>query len=144
MINLLLTLFIPLLYFLPVAIVLHTQTIIGFGSVPLVLLGILIAYTGIFFWFTGFIKLGWKNLTVLPKARSLIKTGVYKYFRHPIYLGTTLTFTGLSLCLGSWPGLFYTILVIIPLNILRARNEEKLLIKEFRGKYIKYQKKTLL
>ncbi|MBI4999557.1 DUF1295 domain-containing protein [Candidatus Gottesmanbacteria bacterium] len=118
--NGLLTFFIPLLYLLAVLIIYATGTNLGFG-LPWAVVGLILTFIGLILWIFGFINLGKRAFSVLPKAKVLKTTGIYKYFRHPIYLGITLTCLGLSLSLGSKAGLFYTILIIIPLNIIRAR-----------------------
>ena len=139
-----LTVFIPLLYLLTILIFLKTKGVFGFGVIYLAILGIILAFIGLSFWVCGFLSLGPKAFSVLPKAKILKTSGVYKYFHHPIYLGIILTCFGLSLSLGSQVGLFYTIFIVIPLNILRAAKEEKVLLKEFGQEYLKYKKKTLL
>lgn len=138
-----LTLFIPLLYFLTILIILKTSTIIGFGIISLGILGLIITFIGLFLWGSGFIALGPASFSVLPKAKILKTSGIYKYFRHPVYLGITLTCLGLSLSLGSKVGLVYTIFIILPLNIVRALREEKILTAKFGQKYLAYKKKTL-
>lgn len=138
-----LTFFIPFLYLLVILIILKTITIIGFGKISLGILGLIITFIGLFFWASGFMALGPQAFSVLPKAKVLKTGGIYKYFRHPIYLGITLTCLGLSLSLGSREGLLYTIFIVIPLNIARAMKEEKVLIQKFGQEYFEYKKKTI-
>ncbi len=138
-----LTFFIPLFYLFPFFIFFYTKANQGFGFIFVAILGLVMGLAGLFIWGGSYFNLGIKSFTVVPKAKVLETSGFYCYFRHPIYLGITLTFFGLSLCLGSFWGLFYSLLVIIPLNVVRARKEEKVLIQKFGQKYLDYQKTTL-
>lgn len=140
-VNFGLTLFIPLLYFLGLIVILQTTKI---TSLPLAILGLIIAFLGLFFWGLGYYFLGLGSFSVLPKAKKLQTSGLYKYCRHPIYLGITLTLLGLSLSTASLAGFIYTIIIIIPLNILRAKREERVLIDEFRQKYLDYKNRTII
>jgi protein-S-isoprenylcysteine O-methyltransferase Ste14 len=139
-----LTIFIPLFYLLAILIILKTKSTLGFGLIYLAILGAITAFIGLFLWGSGFLSLGSKAFSVLPKAKILKTGGIYKYFRHPIYLGIILTCFGLSLSLGSKIGLVYTIFIILPLNIVRALREEKILTAKFGQDYLEYRKRTLL
>lgn len=143
MISGLLTFIIPLFYLLVILITLQTGKNLGFGLIWAIL-GLTITFTGLGLWVSGFISLGRRALTVLPKAKYLQIGGIYKYFRHPVYYGITLTLLGLSLSLGSWLGLGYTIFIIIPLNMIRAQKEEKILLEKFGQEYINYKNKTFI
>ncbi len=136
-----LTFFIPLLYFLAIFIILQTGKELGFGLL-LSIVGLIMAIIGLVLWILAFIKLGTKSFAVLPRAKALETGGIYKYFRHPLYVGLILTFVGLSLGAGSLLGIIYTIIVILPLSIVRAKREEKILIKNFGKEYLDYKKRT--
>lgn len=139
----LLTFFIPLLFLLDILLIYLTGRNLGFGLFWAIL-GLTLTFTGLFLWILGFVGLGRHAFAVLPKAKALETKGVYRYFRHPVYLGIALTLVGLSLALGSWPGLIYTIIIILPLNQLRARREEKVLEATFGQAYLEYRKKTII
>ena len=73
----------------------------------------------------------------------MLKTrGIYKYLRHPIYIGINLTLFGLLSACGSVFGMLYMALVVVPLNIYRAREEEKALLEKFGDRYRAYRKTT--
>lgn len=107
---------------------------IGFGNVYLAITGLVIAFIGFIFWFLGFFTLR-KSFALLPKADKLIKRGIYRYFKHPIYIGIGLVFTGLSLAKGSMISLLFTILVTNVMNYFRAKKEENILTQKFGAKY---------
>jgi protein-S-isoprenylcysteine O-methyltransferase Ste14 len=141
--NFLFTFLIPLFYLAgPIIIYLNqSQFLPGLG---LQLLGLLLAFSGLLFWFGGYFSLGLANFSVLPSPRSFQKKGLYRLVSHPIYLGISLTFLGLSLTTGSKTGLIYALLLVLPLNLARAKIEEKKLHQKFGKAYQEYQKKTLI
>jgi protein-S-isoprenylcysteine O-methyltransferase Ste14 len=131
--------FIPFVYFLNLLIIsAFRQT----TSVILATGGLLITLAGLFLWIAGFWELR-TSFATLPQAQKLITSGVYKYFSHPIYLGITLTFLGLSLAYNSKAGLGYTLLIVLPLNLFRAKLEEKVLLKKFKSQYQNYKNSVI-
>ncbi|NLT49908.1 MAG: isoprenylcysteine carboxylmethyltransferase family protein [Ignavibacteria bacterium] len=73
---------------------------------------------------------------------SIISSGLFKYIRHPQYLFQILMDLGAGIALLSWIIIPLVVLVEFPLLILRARMEEKLLLKYFPEEYSPYKKKT--
>lgn len=141
--NLLLTLLIPLLYLAGPVIIFYTQA--QFSPSPVVqVLGLILAFLGLILWFGGYFSLGLSSFSILPTPKTLKKKGLYQIFSHPIYFGIFFTFWGLSLATGSKLGLIYTLFLILPLNITRAKLEEKKLRKRFGKAYKDYKKKTIL
>ena len=132
-------LLIPLVYFLGIFIISYPPFI---HWLPINITGLIISFIGLILWATSYIYLR-GSLSVLPKAKQLVTTGPYKYFSHPVYLGINLALFGLSLGSGSIPGVLYTILIVIPLNFLRAKTEEKELSKKFGQEYKEYKKRVL-
>ena len=104
--------------------------------------GLILSFLGLVLWIGSYLSLRF-SLTVLPKAQKLVTTGPYRYFSHPMYLGIAFVFLGLSLATNSIPGFFYTILIVILLNIFRAKKEEETLLKKFGQKYKEYKKKVI-
>lgn len=117
------TLFIPFLYFLNIYIAAITPDSFK-APFELRIVGILIATAGLIFWIVSFLNLG-HSFGVLPQKQKRVKTGLYKYFNHPMYIGIFMTFLGISLANASWQGLVFLNVVILPLLFLRARFEEK-------------------
>lgn len=86
--------------------------------------GLLISLVGIGIWIHSYISLG-KSFGVLPKRQKRVVEGIYRYFKHPMYLGMMMTFVGLALASGSRLGLGYSLLVLLPILIIRVYWEEK-------------------
>ncbi|QQR79337.1 MAG: isoprenylcysteine carboxylmethyltransferase family protein [Deltaproteobacteria bacterium] len=78
--------------------------------------------------------------SIVIQARGLIQNGIYRYIRHPLYIGQTLTTIGSCLWIPSWFNIFLTLL-FIPLQRYRAYLEEKKLTSVFPN-YQEYKKKT--
>jgi len=72
---------------------------------------------------------------------QVIDIGVFKIVRHPIYLGSILTYVGFLFFTFSFLG-FLVWLVIIFFYFYISYYEEKLLLKKFGEEYRNYQKRV--
>jgi len=77
---------------------------------------------------------------IIPKR--IVKEGIYKYIRHPFYLGTIIYLFGFSLLLGGWKIAFLLLPYSIGFFLDRIDREEQMLINYFGGEYIQYMKST--
>jgi len=85
-----------------------------------------------------------KSYSYVLKAgqqKQIVKHGVYRFIRHPIYLAAMLYTLGTPLIFSSLLG-FLVILFFIPCLLYRIGIEEKMLIQEFGNEYIEYRKST--
>jgi protein-S-isoprenylcysteine O-methyltransferase Ste14 len=96
---------------------------------------------GVLLWMAAMWSLG-SSLAVLPGTEKLVTKGLYRIFRHPIYMGIVLTLTGLFVACGSVPSLIYVLVVVVPLNIFRAKAEEKVLLEQLGPAYQQYMGST--
>ena len=76
-----------------------------------------------------------------PKAQKLVTTGMYARIRNPIYVFGGLMVAGLSLFLSHW-GPLIVLLVLVPLQKIRSRNEARVLTEAFGEDYLRYRSKT--
>lgn len=153
--ELFLSLTIPSSFLFGLFIIWKTQNLSNFEKTglfniqnpPIIILilifSLLIIFLGLLLWTSAYFYLG-KSFSILPKAQKLITNGPYRFFQHPIYTGIFLTFLGLSLASNSIPGTLYTLLCLGPINLTRAKKEEKELKKIFGKKYLIYKQKTYL
>jgi len=86
------------------------------------------------------IQLG-ASFSYKAKATKLVTTGLYSRIRNPIYFFGGLTIAGLSLFLSKW-GPLVVILVLVPLQKIRSRNEARVLTEAFGEEYLRYRSKT--
>ncbi len=73
---------------------------------------------------------------------KLVTSGIYKILRHPQYLFQILGDIAAGISLLSYIILPIAIIIELPLFFLRAKFEDKLLEKHFKGDYANYEKKT--
>jgi protein-S-isoprenylcysteine O-methyltransferase Ste14 len=76
-----------------------------------------------------------------PGRGKVVKTGIYKYIRHPQYAGFILLTAGMILEWATLPMLTMWPFVIL-LYYRLAKKEEKDMVEEFGEEYIMYMKKT--
>ncbi len=87
----------------------------------------------------GRVQLGnnWSDIEtakVLTK-QSVVSHGVYRFIRHPIYVGDLILLVGLELALNSW--LLIGVVALMPIVLSQAVREEKMLAETLDG-YDKY------
>jgi len=104
------------------------------------LIGIGIAVAGFALSMLARAQLG-RSFSIRARARVLVTTGLYSKFRHPIYLFRGIAFLGLFISWGKLIPLL-CFLLIYPLQILRARKEEKVLEQAFGEEYRRYKAST--
>lgn len=122
-----LTIGIPLFYIFILVVMWNSPHTLSISS-AWINMGLVLTFLGLVLWFLSYFYLG-KSFGVLPKKQKRVRHGVYRYIPHPMYVGISTTFIGLSMAYRSYPGLVITILFLIPLLILRALMEERKLTK---------------
>lgn len=90
------------------------------GPLGLALLGVVVAAGGM-------VSLG-TSFAVLPGVRTLRTTGLYRWVRHPIYLGESLLFAAGAAQLGGYG--WASIAAMVPLLAWPIGVEERLLAQE--------------
>jgi protein-S-isoprenylcysteine O-methyltransferase Ste14 len=68
----------------------------------------------------------------VEKGQKVASGGVYKFVRHPMYVGTLIMMVGIPLALGSYWGLLFVIPGVLVL-VFRILDEEALLTQELPG-----------
>ena len=81
------------------------------------------------------------SFSIAPQARKLVTAGIYSKVRHPVYVFGTLAILGIALYAHLWP-LLPAILIVIPMQVVRARAEERVLIEKFGEEYLHYKGRT--
>jgi protein-S-isoprenylcysteine O-methyltransferase Ste14 len=76
------------------------------------------------------------------KNQKLVKEGIYKYIRHPSYLGEIMCFTGVAIAFFHPIASFTAFVFPVIAFLIRIKIEEKILEKSFCNEYHKYRLKT--
>jgi len=90
----------------------------------------------------GAISLG-RNLTPFPgpsQSGRLVRTGIYQFVRHPLYVAVFCASVGWALFCASWPALLAA-LVLAPVLDAKARREERWLQQRF-PEYASYEQRV--
>ena len=74
-------------------------------------------------------------------GHTLTKNGIYKWIRHPAYLGAVILYPGISVLASSLLG-FLVMLLLVPYLIHRIKLEERMLTERFGAEYEAYIDQT--
>jgi protein-S-isoprenylcysteine O-methyltransferase Ste14 len=81
------------------------------------------------------------GLVAIQPGHRLVTGGIYRYVRHPSYLGMLILLLGWALVFRSSVGILLALLTLVPV-IDRIRAEEAMLVSEFGGEYEAYRVRT--
>jgi protein-S-isoprenylcysteine O-methyltransferase Ste14 len=82
-----------------------------------------------------------RSFSIRPKATELVTTGIYSRIRNPIYVSSVIFIAGLIVTVRR-PALVLLLVVIIPVQIIRARREARVLEAKFGEAYREYRRGT--
>ena len=106
--------------------------------------GIIMVLSGSFLRFLAITKLK-EHFTMEIDAnekQEIISNGIYRYIRHPSYLGILLIFSGFPLISCS---IYFALIALIMTTVsivYRINIEEKLLLKKTKNRYSEYMERT--
>ena len=75
------------------------------------------------------------------RPTTVVSSGAFRYVRHPLYLGSILVYSGLTISTASLFCLGLLVVIVVFYNYI-AGYEEKLLEAKFGEAYVAYQKIT--
>ena len=106
--------------------------------------GVMMAITGFLIRLLASFALGrfYTRTIRITDHHEIVMTGIYKYIRHPGYLGVLLIFMGAALAISNWISLIYIGLVMPASLIYRIHVEETMMMDHFGETYRVYMKKT--
>jgi protein-S-isoprenylcysteine O-methyltransferase Ste14 len=81
------------------------------------------------------------GLVAIQPGHKLVTSGIYRFLRHPSYLGLLIGALGWALAFRSGVGVILAALNLIPL-VARMNAEEAMLISEFGKEYEDYRART--
>jgi protein-S-isoprenylcysteine O-methyltransferase Ste14 len=104
--------------------------------------GLLLSAISLPLWVVARRQLG-TSFSAMPEARHLVTHGLYSKMRHPIYVFGSLAYFGSLLALQVWP-ILVAWLALTPIEVVRARREDRVLANAFGPDYAAYRSKTWL
>ncbi len=103
-------------------------------------IGVAILAAGLGFSIWARISLGgnWSGTVTLKQGHELIRTGPYRFVRHPIYTGLLAGFVGSAIAIGEWRGPVAVALVLYAF-LRKIRLEERWMMETFGARYAAYR-----
>ncbi|MGC9969229.1 MAG: isoprenylcysteine carboxylmethyltransferase family protein [Bryobacteraceae bacterium] len=102
--------------------------------------GAVLAIPALSLWLLARIQLG-RSFAVRAQARELVTHGLYSKIRNPIYFFGSLFIAGLILVIGK-PIWLLILVVLVPVQAIRARKEARVLEEKFGDAYREYRSRT--
>lgn len=103
-------------------------------------IGLVLAISGFVCWAAARLQLT-RSFSIRAKATELITLGIYSRIRNPVYIFGTIFTAGMILLVGR-PIWLLAIFVIVPMQVMRARQEAQVLEEKFGDAYRAYRAKT--
>ncbi|HEY7826360.1 MAG TPA: isoprenylcysteine carboxylmethyltransferase family protein [Candidatus Acidoferrales bacterium] len=102
---------------------------------------ITVAGVGLAIWARRHLGKNWSAEVTIREGHSLIRTGPYRYIRHPIYSGMLLGILGTAIAVGEYRGL--AALAVFWIGwAQKARKEESFLAQEFGRAFAEHKRVT--
>ena len=120
-------------YIIPVMVLFYSP--FNYFGVVIVFLGI-----SLILWHADYFKKYQTPIKPFEHSTHLIKEGMYKYSRNPIYLGMGVILFGGAMILGSLSPFFVVPVFIIIIERAFIVKEEKFLENIFGNEYLEYKK----
>lgn len=116
-------------------------------SIPLIpwlmWMGAALTFAGLLFaiWARLYLGKNWSGMVTVKHDHELIRSGPYRFVRHPIYSGILLALAGTIVCRRNVWG--FLGLAIVWLGLwLKSRMEERFMIETFGSQYDDYRRTT--
>lgn len=76
------------------------------------------------------------------QEQSIVDTGLYKFIRHPGYLGQLIIFLGISMSLANGLSILAMMIPVVIGYAYRINVEERFMVEQFGEEYLNYRKRT--
>lgn len=94
------------------------------------------------FWVLTSLGTYFRTIISFQKGQKIRVTGLYRYIRHPYYLGSLIQMFGLAILFRNWIG-FCGLFFFVSIGLFWRMNiEEEYLISIFGEEYLSYMKRT--
>lgn len=123
-----------------VAAFVFAKLALNYPATPSRITGLAVAIPSFLLLILARLQLG-RAFSVEAKATMLVTTGIYARIRNPIYVFGAILIAGLIVW-GQRPWLLLVFVILVPLQIFRARKEAQVLEARFGQAYLDYKRKT--
>ena len=106
-------------------------------------LGIAITAVGLLFaiWARAYLGRNWSGAVTVKVGHQLIRSGPYRWVRHPIYSGMILALIGTAINRGQLRGFIAVVLLYIGFT-MKSHIEERFMTNTFGAEYDEYRRTT--
>jgi protein-S-isoprenylcysteine O-methyltransferase Ste14 len=115
---------------------LPTSAIVYWAGIALLVAGLALSV-----WARRHLGSNWSAAVTLKRDHELIRTGPYRFVRHPIYSGLLLAIVGTALTVDEWRALIAVVLIAGGL-VAKMRTEDRFLADLFQDEYARYRAKV--
>jgi protein-S-isoprenylcysteine O-methyltransferase Ste14 len=110
------------------------RTILVYGiGVAILTVGLLVTV-----WARRHLGRNWSGTITVKHGHELVRSGPYRYVRHPIYSGLILALIGTAIAIGEWRGLVGAVLIAVSFAI-KLSFEERMLAPVFGEELVRYR-----
>jgi protein-S-isoprenylcysteine O-methyltransferase Ste14 len=112
-------------------------------DLPIENLGIALTAAGLLFsvWARAYLGRNWSGNVTIKVGHELIRSGPYRWVRHPIYSGMILAMIGTAINKGQLRGFIAVVLLWIGFS-LKSKIEERFMVTTFGQEYEHYSRNT--
>lgn len=103
-------------------------------GVVLIALGV-----GVAVWGARTLHVAGTNVSPYHPSTAVVDSGPFRFSRNPLYVGMTLTYTGLTLAFDTWWGFILLPLPLLVMHFWVIRREEHYLEGKFADSYRRYR-----
>ena len=105
------------------------------------LIGIVLVLIGVSTLLLSFRGMIQHNTTINPSGvtTTIVRSGLYRYTRNPMYLSLTLIYVGVSIATNAWWGLLLLIPLLLVVQKGIVEREEAYLSRKFGRDYLNYK-----
>ena len=84
----------------------------------------------------------WRVTTEIREGHKLVTSGIFRYIRHPMYSAHFLWGIAQALLIHNWIAGLASLIIFLPMYLLRVRREEQMMLEKFREEYRLYVRQT--
>jgi protein-S-isoprenylcysteine O-methyltransferase Ste14 len=89
-------------------------------------------------WARRMLGRNWSGIVTVKQDHELVRSGPYRFVRHPIYTGLLIAFIGTAIARGEWRGIV-AVLIVFAAFWHKLKIEERFMIETFGDAYLRYR-----